>query len=120
MVGAWERGGVQQAADQQQQQTWGQRRVNSFQRLTTQQQQHQPQQRQWQQQPSSTQQCASLSAGQAFDLYRAYVAAGQWAKLTVELRQVNTSHFCAGPWQQQQQQQLQQLVGSRSEGGNPT
>ena len=54
MVGVWDRGGVQQAAADQQQQR------------------------------SGAQQCAPSSAGHALDLFRAYVAAGLWAKLTVE------------------------------------
>ena len=54
MVGVWAGGGVQQAAADQQQQL------------------------------SGTQQSAFTSAGHALDLFRAYVAAGLWAKLTVE------------------------------------
>ena len=57
MVGAWDRGGVQQAAADQQQQL------------------------------SGAQQGAFTSAGHALNLFRAYVAAGLWAKLTVEQRQ---------------------------------
>ena len=99
-----ERGCHAEADQQQQQQCWGTRVRASQPRLTPQQHQlHQQWQRQHQQQQQgqpSVGPATSLSANRAYELYREFVWAGQWARFTVD--QSNSSNSCCCSSQKKQ------------------